>query len=62
METENNWVYAPMEPLKSESVQCGGTVRWRQGDGLLEQLWIVTEWTGGSRSGQREEWRVVPTT
>jgi hypothetical protein len=60
MEEAKTWVYAPMEPAKTESVRCGGAVRWRSKAGKLEQLWIITEYIGSSPSGQREEWRDVP--
>lgn len=56
---EQAYLYAPMEPVKTESVQCGGAVRWTANG--LEQLWIITEFTGGSMSGRRDEWRPVPT-
>jgi hypothetical protein len=50
--------YASMEPVRSETIQCGGEVRFF--GPTLKQLWIITEYIGGSPTKRREEWRDVP--
>jgi hypothetical protein len=55
----DRYIYAPMEPLRSERVECGGDVRILK-DGRLQQRFVITEYVGGSRSGMRQEWRDVP--
>lgn len=52
--------YAATEPVKSYVSRCAGQVRYSPTDGVLQQLWVITEYMGSSPSGQREEWRDVP--
>jgi hypothetical protein len=52
-------VYTAQEPRRWETSQCGGEVRWK--NGKLQQVFVITEYVGGSPSGQRQEWRDVPT-
>ena len=55
---EDGLLYAPMEPMRSETVQCGGDVRFM--DGKLQQRYVITEYCGGSVCGMKQEWRDVP--
>ncbi len=55
-----NLRYAPMEPARSELVECAGPVRWTAG-GKLQQLFKITDYAGSSPCGVRQEWRDVPT-
>jgi hypothetical protein len=48
-----------MEPLKLETDQCAGNVRFAK-TGQLQQLFIVIEYDGATPSRRREEWRDVP--
>jgi hypothetical protein len=52
-------IYAAQEPHRWEGIECGGEVRWKAGK--LQQVFIITEYVGGSPTGQRQEWRDVPT-
>jgi hypothetical protein len=57
MSIEANYKTATIAPVST--VRCAGVVRWK--NGILQQLFILTDYVGGTPSAQREDWRDVPT-